>query len=65
MHCLLGTRPGAGKTMTSVSAEAVRVCQENGITVIPGSCPNQFLQADFGHKLIRGSMRMVGNLRVN
>lgn len=65
MHCLLGTRPGAGKTMTSVSANAVRTCQENGITVIPGSCPNQFLKADFGHALIRGSMRLVGNLRVN
>ena len=65
MHCLLGTRPGLGKTMTSVSADAVRICQENGITVIPGSCPNQFLKADFGHVLMRGSMRLVGNLRVN
>jgi uncharacterized protein len=65
MHCLLGTRPGLGKTMTSVSADAVRACQENGITVIPGSCPNQFLKADFGHVLMRGSMRLVGNLRVN
>src|SRR5512135_249545 len=65
MHCLLGTRPGLGKTMTSVSADAVRTCQENGITVIPGTCPNQFLKADFGHVIIRGSMRLVGNLRVN
>ncbi len=33
-------------SMTSVSPEAVRMCQENGITVIPGSCPNQFLKIE-------------------
>jgi len=41
MHCMMGrTRPGGG--MTSVSAEAVQKCKENGITVIPGACPNQY-----------------------
>ena len=65
MHCLLGTKPGAGASMTSVSADAVQLCYENGIAVIPGSCPNQFLKPDFGHRLMRMAMRAVGNLRVN
>ena len=51
-------------SMTSVSPEAVQMCRENGIAVIPGSCPNQFLQPDFGHKLMRMIMRMLGFLRV-
>lgn len=65
MHCMMGTKPGAAASMTSVSAEAVQMCREHGITVIPGTCPNQFLQPDFGHKLMRGMFRLVGNLSVN
>ena len=45
MHCMMGTKPGLAAGMTSVSQDAVRMCRENGIAVIPGSCPNQFLQA--------------------
>jgi len=41
MHCLMGTKPGLASSMTSVSQDAVQLCQENGIQVIPGSCPNQ------------------------
>jgi predicted CoA-binding protein len=65
MHCMMGTKPGAGASMTSVSKEAVKMCRENGITVIPGTCPNQFLNPDFGHKMMRGMFRLVGNLSVN
>jgi predicted CoA-binding protein len=65
MHCLMGTKPGLAANMTSVSPEAVRLCQENGITVIPGSCPNQFLQPDFGHRLMRGMFGTLGFLRVD
>lgn len=65
MHCLMGTRPGLAASMTSVSPDAVRLCQENGITVIPGSCPNQFLKPDFGHRLMRMMMRTLGFLRVS
>jgi len=54
MHCLMGTKSGLSKGMTSVSQEAVEVCKANNITVIPGSCPNQFLDPDFAHKMIRG-----------
>ena len=65
MHCLMGTKPGLAASMTSVSEDAVRMCRENGIEVIPGSCPNQFLKPDFGHTLMRGMFRTFGFLRVN
>jgi predicted CoA-binding protein len=65
MHCLMGTRPGLAAAMTSVSQNAVRMCRENGITVIPGSCPNQFLKPDFGHRLMRMTMRTLGFLKVS
>lgn len=53
MHCMLGVKPGLGSGMSSVSESAVALCRQNGISVIPGSCPNQFLQADFGHGMMR------------
>jgi predicted CoA-binding protein len=65
MHCLMGTKPGLAANMTSVSQDAVRMCRENGIEVIPGSCPNQFLKPDFGHTLMRGMFRTFGFLKVN
>ena len=65
MHCMMGTKPGLAASMTSVSKEAVRICEENGIAVIPGTCPNQFLKPDFGHKIMRGMFRTFGFLRVN
>jgi hypothetical protein len=40
------------------------MCRENGITVIPGACPNQFLKADFGHAMMRGMFRTFGFLKV-
>lgn len=65
MHCMMGTKPGAAASMSSVSPEAVELCRQNGITVIPGSCPNQFLKADFGHAMMRGLWRMIGYMNVN
>ena len=65
MHCMTGTKPGSAASMTSVSQDAVQMCHENGITVIPGSCPNQFLKPDFGHKMMRMIFRTFGFLRVN
>jgi hypothetical protein len=65
MHCMMGTKPGLVQGMTSVSQDAVQVCRENGITVIPGTCPNQFLKPDFGHALMRKMFRTFGFLRVN
>ena len=65
MHCMMGTKPGLSKSITSVSEEAVEVCRANGITVIPGSCPNQFLDPDFGHKVMKGMFRMFGFMNMN
>ena len=65
MHCLMGTKPGLAASMTSVSPEAVQMCRENGIEVIPGGCPNQHLKPDFGHSLMRVMFRTLGFHRVN
>jgi len=60
MHCMMGTRPGLAAGMTSVSQDAVRLCHENGIAVIPGACPNQYLKPDLGHALMRMMFRTFG-----
>jgi len=65
MHCMMGTKPGLAAGMTSVSPSAVEMCKANGIAVIPGACPNQFLKPDFGHALMRGMWRMFGFMNVN
>jgi len=64
MHCMMGTKPGLATSMSSFSAEAVRMCKENDIAVIPGACPNQFLKVDFGHGMMRGMWRIFGFLSV-
>jgi predicted CoA-binding protein len=64
MHCMMGTRPGLSASSTSVSQSAVEVCKVNGIAVIPGSCPAQFLEADFGHGLMRRVWNMFGYLNM-
>jgi len=64
MHCMMGTKPGLVAGMTSVSQEAVAKCRANGITVIPGSCPNQFLKPDTGHSMMRGLWRLFGFMSV-
>ena len=65
MHCMMGTKPGLAASMTSVSSQAVQMCREHGIEVIPGSCPNQFLKPDIGHAIMRGMFRTFGFLRVD
>jgi len=65
MHCMMGTKPGLVANMTSVSQDAVEKCKANGIAVIPGSCPNQFLKPDFGHAAMRGLWRLFGFMSVN
>jgi predicted CoA-binding protein len=64
MHCMLGTKPGLAASITSVSANAVEMCHKNGIQVIPGSCPNQFFQPDFGHGLMRNIWQLFGFLSI-
>lgn len=65
MHCMMGTKPGLAAGMTSVSQSAVDKARANGIAVIPGACPNQFLKPDFGHAMMRGLWRLFGFMRVN
>jgi hypothetical protein len=65
MHCMLGTKAGLAAGMTSVSPAAVQLCRERGISVIPGSCPAQFLRPDPGHALMRRLWRALGFLSVN
>ncbi len=64
MHCMMGTKPGLAASMTSVSPSAVEVCKSNGIEVIPGSCPNQYLNPDGGHKFMRGLWSLLGFMNV-
>lgn len=65
MHCMMGTKPGLASGMTSVSQAAVQKCYENGIEVIPGTCPNQFLNPDFGHSMMRVFWRTFGFMKVD
>ena len=65
MHCLMGTKPGLAGNITSVSPEAVRLCRENGIAVIPGSCPNQHLKPDGAHGVMRVLWGALGFHSVN
>ena len=65
MHCMMGTKSGLSAGSTSVSSSAVEMCKANGIAVIPGSCPAQFLDADFGHSMMRRLWNMFGYLNVN
>ena len=65
MHCMMGTKPGLAASMTSVSQSAVDKARQNGIAVIPGSCPNQFLKPDFGHAMMRGMWRLFGFMKVS
>jgi predicted CoA-binding protein len=64
MHCMLGTKPGLSSRSTSVSRSAVNECRKHGITVIPGSCPAQFLKADLGHSIMCTLWRLIGYLNV-
>jgi predicted CoA-binding protein len=65
MHCMMGIKPGLAASMTSVSQSAVDLCKANGIEVIPGSCPNQFLNPDFGHAMMKGMWRVFGFMNMN
>lgn len=47
----------------SVSEEAVRVCRDNGISVIPGGCPLMFCApVDIGHRCMRWVLGVTGRL---
>jgi len=50
----------AGAANSSVSQEAVDLCQANNIKVIAGGCPMMFLE--FGHKCMRWIIGLMGKL---
>jgi predicted CoA-binding protein len=55
MHRLMGEG--------SVDDEAVKLCEENDIDVIPGACPMMYVPPiDFGHKCFRWILSMTGGL---
>ncbi len=65
MHCMMGTKPGLAGGMTSVSSAAVAQCRANGIAVIPGSCPKQFLKPDGAHAFMRGLWSLFGFMKIS
>lgn len=52
--------PLFGAANSSVSAEAVALCQDNNIMVIDGGCPMMFI--DTFHKLMRGVLNITRQL---
>jgi hypothetical protein len=68
MHCSLGVRPpGFARNLaagiTSVSEQAAQLGRDHGLTVIAGGCPMMFCDpVDFGHKCMRGTLRLFGSL---
>ncbi len=64
MHCVMGIKPGLAKSVTSVSQRAVGRAREHGIAVIPGTCPNQYLEADIVHRLMNRLWRALGFLKL-
>lgn len=47
----------------SFAQDAVALCREKNIAVIPGGCPMMFCPpVDFGHKCMRWVLRLTGNL---
>lgn len=49
----------------SVSDEAIALCHEHGIDVIPGGCPMMYLDnADLGHRCMRWILGKMGKLPV-
>ncbi len=64
MHCQMGLKPGLSPANTSVSQAAVDKARANGISVIPGSCPAQFLRPDIGHGVMRRFWGWLGYLNM-
>lgn len=47
----------------SVSPEALALCRDRGIEVIPGGCPMMFIApVDLGHKCMRWFLRLTGGM---
>ena len=64
LHCSMGTNARFAPALSSSSPEILALCNENGIAVIPGACPNMFFQPDPAHAVMRGFLRVLGGLNV-
>ena len=64
MHCMMGVKPGLAKSVTSVSQLAVDRAIEAGLSVIPGTCPNQYLQPDGAHRFMKRFFGLFGFLKL-
>lgn len=68
-HCSLGSNPwffmkGMASQLGLASAEMAQIARENGITLIPGACPNMFVSnADGAHAFMRGMLKATGALK--
>ena len=52
---------GPDAKTSSVSSEAVSLCQQKGIAVIPGACPMMYCtHADIGHRFMRWLQNLSG-----
>lgn len=56
MHRLVG--------QGSINEEAVKLCQDNGLTVIVGACPMMYVNPDVGHRCFRWILGAMGKLAV-
>ena len=66
MHCVLGPNPkffrDAAAKIGSASDEAVRLCRENNIAVIPGACPMMYYKDGDGfHAFMRRMLHWMGH----
>lgn len=70
MHCALGPNPkfmrDTAAKIGSASDEAVRVCRENNIAVIPGACPMMYYKDGDGfHAFMRRMLHWMGHFSEN
>lgn len=69
-HCSMGSTPwfflkGASPQLGLASNEMVALAKENGIVLIPGACPNMFIDnpPDGAHRFMRSLLRATGALK--
>lgn len=69
-HCSLGSKPWPFVRETAsklglASPQMVAFARQHGITLIPGACPNMFIDnpPDRAHRFMRGMLRITGALK--
>ena len=69
-HCSMGSTPwffvkGAAPQLGLASQEMIQLAKDNGITLIPGACPNMFIDnpKDGAHRFMRSLLKVTGALK--